>query len=443
MKLALGVFILCAGACSDGSAGPDGPPAIDGVPAIDGASATGPVSVTVRNADGTPAVGAAVATQLDSGEVLMIASTGADGMAILQTVAGGSVTVAFDEERATKRLVTIMGLTFGQSVLFQARPPRRRPIDTVQILPPESPPTGTVGYLVQIPCRFGGQSLSFPSAPQAHAMVSNDCILNEQYDAALTALDADGAALAYTFQEGVTRQAGPIFPAWMTPATSFTLTITHAPCTECAQLVTYRRTSTNLVYSAGGAQLSFSPGSDRVLSISHAPSLPAPETGVSLTLDLGSAKAIVRRSTTDAPTAQSIDLSLLLPQITALAADATGSRLRVQFAAAASTHAPRAAVFELTWIAVNGEDETRVFWTVLTPPPAGDSISLPLLPAELAAVAPVLPGASGDYTPSLTLVDDTAFASFAELAASDWMSEIGGYAPTRPGMRTVTISSRP
>jgi hypothetical protein len=109
------------------------------------------------------------------------------------------------------------------------------------------------------------------------------------------------------------------------------------------------------------------------------------------------------------------------------------------FTAVAATHAPRAARFELRWLSAPDDGDER-FWTVLTPPPAGDSITLPLLPAELAAFAPV---DSADFTASLTLVDDTAFASFAELAASDWNAEIGGYAPTRPGMRTVTLSSRP
>ena len=155
MRLALGAFILCACGSANGN---DGRAAIDGVPAIDAAAATGPVTVTVRNVDGSPAVGAPVATQLVNGEVLMVANTGSDGMAILQTVAGGSVTVGLDEDRELKRLVTIMGLSFGQSVLFQARPPRLRPISPVVMLPPASPPIGTATYLAQIPCRFGGQT---------------------------------------------------------------------------------------------------------------------------------------------------------------------------------------------------------------------------------------------------------------------------------------------
>jgi hypothetical protein len=440
MKLALGAFILCACGSANGN---DGPAAIDGVPAPDAAAATGPVTVTVRNADGSPTVGAPVATQLVNGEVLMVASTGTDGMAILQTVAGGSVTVGFDEVSGP-RLVTIMGLGFGQSVLFQARPHQLRSTVPAVMLPPASPPIGTVAYLAQVPCRFGGQTASIPVGTTIVMPVTPDCIVDDTYSAAITALGAQDAALAYSFVEGITRGAGPSFPPWMTDGTSFSLAITHAPpCTECARLDTYRRTAKNLRYSAGGTKLSFPVGPDLVLSIFHAPSLPAPETGVVLTIDLGFAKAIVRRSTTAPPAADSIDLSQLLPQITALAADATGSRMRVQFAAAAATHAPRAAVFELAWTVVNGDDETDHRWTVLTPPPAGDSISLPQIPAELATFAPVLPGNPGDYTPSLTLVDDTAFASFADLAASDWDAEIGGYAPTRPGLRTVTISSRP
>jgi len=446
MRLSFGVLVVCACGSSDGTGGPtpiDAPPAIDGLPAIDAAPATGPVNVTVRNSEGNPSPGVPVATQLLDGNVLMVATTGTDGTAVLQTVAGGSVTVGLDEDRA-KRLVTITGLTFGQSVLFQARPPQRMFADSQVLTPPAGPPSGTVGYMGQIPCRFGGQTVVVPTGTPANVPITTDCIAGAKYSAAITAIDAHGAPLAYSFQENITQGAPPVFPPWMTDITSFTLAIGNAsPCNMCARLDTYRRTAKNFLYFAGGAPLSFPGDADVALAVPHAPSLPAPETGVVLTIDLDQAKAIVRRSTGDAPAADSIDLAELLPQITALAADASGSRLRLHFDIAAANHAPRVAVFELAWREVIGDDVVNHVWTVLTPPPAGDGIDLPLLPPELGAFAPALPGDPGDYTPAMMLVDDTAFASYAALAASDWEAEIGGFTPTSQGKRTVTISSRP
>jgi hypothetical protein len=80
-------------------------------------------------------------------------------------------------------------------------------------------------------------------------------------------------------------------------------------------------------------------------------------------------------------------------------------------------------------------------WTVLAPPDP-KTLTLPLLPAELAAFAPSLPGDVGDYPATLTLAADSAFAAYGDFLAADWLAELDGTGPVRGAGRVVALMKR-
>jgi hypothetical protein len=436
--LALAAVVAACGSTATTSSSADAPLAVD-APAIDGLPpATGPLTVTVVDANGAPVAGATVVTQLATGEVLRVATTGANGQAATVTVAGGSATAGFVEPGGP-RLVTAMGLAFGGSVTLRARPPEGAIAVDADLEPP-SAVANAVGYLVQIPCRRHPVATVFGPT----VGVWDDCIVAGAYAAAITAVDGGGASLAYTFVADVpVATTKPAFPGWSTDVSTYTITLAGAPitCAQCARFVPFRRTADGLRYEGGAALLPLTEGAGAQIVVPFAPSLVAPEIGESLAIPVdANVEARLRRTYTAKPSNDPIDLaSVLVARITGVTVDPTGTRLALGWTTAPSGGTPTIALVDLRWKVVDGDGGVQDrAWTVLAPP-APHALTLPLLPDELAAFAPTLPGDAGDYQATLTLAADTAFAAYADVLDADWLAEVGGTGPVR-GARTVSAT---
>jgi len=390
----------------------------------------GPPTVTVHVVnDFGPEANVTILYQDGSGAIALVAVTDGSGATSQVVPADSQVTVVLGTP-SSPQLVTVEGVQPGD--VLTAYDPTSSPYANGQVsidsLPDESPPPGTVSYQANV----GRCGQYFTSVPQQFSL-SADCQNRGTFPLLIQAVggaDAGYANLGYLSKndnvlptDGGVAHVTPTGP-WSTATGSQDVTLSNVPSlqgsyyptaglSELADGVPFAPSYSSASTDDGGVTETFPwhPGYPTALQS---------EGVVSVNLNDYSQLSVSTIATRGAPPngpdgSTSLDLSTLLPLIDSATVDSSvAARPSVSWTTEAGSLASAdGAVVVLGWTSTDdGGNGIQGTWTVIAPPTAA-SVQVPALSASTAAWAPS-PDATF-ATPLVMVVEGSFLSGYAQL----------------------------
>ncbi len=412
---------------------PDAAPLDAGAPDAPVDAGPLPVTLLVVDTSGHPEPGVTVVFSDASGAVLSSTTTGNAGT-VSQVVAAGSQVTALFGSAAAPSLLTIVAVAPGDTltVVDTTVPPPDSNVDenvTVTALPGAPLDGGGGEFTVNAGTTCSGAAAGAPVSFNVTSLCEN----GGKYPLLAQETDVNGTPVAFTYEKGValaadggldeagTQEVSMADAGPWTPISLLSVSGTNGPTESFLQFV-FTEVSGGVPFAALGSAPTTS-GSAQVSFVAHPgyPDFVQLETNFvppsqSTSESNGTAyAAIATRAATLAAVPTTVDVTTALPALTSSVLDFSNvARPSVGWSTSAPFTSVDGAILVATW---NTDAEVSVsgLWTFIAPP-TQSLVQAPVLPAAVAAWAPVSGASFG--VPTVVLAEATFWPGYDAFRAT-------------------------